>query len=356
MTLSLHSHAYTPASTVEVISEMRNSYVRQIPRGRESRLRKTQYKMLNLNLGLMRFLVFGFEITVPGYNQRSLRLKKEMGDYLKFEKPDFVTFQELWHEREGEVIEELAREHGYRVVSQEIEDFHRHKHGLEILIKNDVIDQNEETFFSAEPFQMKAFFEKFKFKGILSATFIDHGKRKITIANTHLTPVHGETNLFRTSQIGEVVKYLDKNDSRLVFLGTDLNASHSYWERKPMNQSETEHWNRNAYNYETLVLLGKLWDLGSIGGTPAATFSLTENTVADKKYGAGGEPNQVLDYIFLRSTKGSIKLLNYSRAFDKPIVDEDGSTVSLFDKVLQRELPLYLSDHFGITAKIEIHQ
>lgn len=354
--LSGYASAYTPHSTQIAIEKMRYDYTSQVRKERRSFLPKNEYRIVNYNLGLMRFFVLWSEVTVPAYPQRAQLLKQTLGDFLSTTKPDFLTLQELWHESEGQIVEELAQEHDYVLATDYLKGFPREKHGLEILVKRSIIRNLKSIEVKAQAFERKAYFEKFKFKGLLSFTFNDKKRRTITVGNTHLTPVHGDTNIHRTYQVGDLVRWLNESKAGTFILAGDMNFARTWQERAPITREEEKHWYRNAYNYEALLVMGKLWDLGALYYNDRPTFSMVENSVADYKYGTSNEPDQVLDYIFVRNQSGSVKLKSFSRVFDKPIQNGDSTNVAMEIYGLNTNLPLFLSDHFGVMATIEIQR
>ena len=340
---------------------------------RTEALAKDRLKIATINLGLLKTKMF----SVPNFEQRLNLLEFQLGSFLSLESPDFVFLQEAWHTEEYDIlgkINSIAKAHDYFSISdiynkRNNEDQNQFiNHGLNILIKRSstfISSGVMETGFRSIPRTGLEYLAGIE-KGVLFARVYLNSNINVFIATSHFTPnlipILNTQNWERRKQTLATAQILkDKaSSSDLVIFGADLNLSPEF-EYKINDGRRTDthdyQWIENSENYSLFFEETQMIDTYYIAnpGSKGYTQDRLLNPMANLGPSTDGEPEQRLDYIWMKTDHGIFFTVESSNLiFDQPLIDSNGQVILGEDEGYFNH-PLYMSDRFGVMSEVLIY-
>ncbi len=339
-----------------------------------NRPNKTQkLKVATYNLGLLEMKLLGIVIAgVPAYSLRSKLLKTVMTRFISRNKPDIMSFQEIWHKPDFFTLSRVARKLGYTPL---FTNYHKvAPYGLQVIVKNSLYDPKSAIQSRITPFTYRRWINltgsKKKeihepvlsiteqagatIRGYSVSTLKLRGVNKnLLIFNTHLTCCstflegYSDIRLKQVEVLSDAIKQESKAADYVLVMG-DFNSSP---EIKNIPKGELALWkdeNTEGYKYFLRLVLEhtNLLDTFKVSNPHAFGFTINQesNTLTAITESSRYEPKQRLDFIFFGNTYNASNWFYIKQSkliFNTPIQTSSQS-------------PVFFSDHFGVMSEIEV--
>jgi len=308
------------------------------------------------NMGFLNTTYFGVKkVRVPEYEARLQGLPEVFGAYLNQQNsPDVIALQEVWNDDAANAVRQLAKENGYisaTSILEQNQDHYKHNNiGLDLLIKEKFAEEMTVKF---SPLKSRHYLEVAVWveRGVLSASLKNIST---TVMTTHLTPTIDWISV-REKQIEELSQFINSSISTdYIFLAADFNISpeFSYTFKDRKKDGTIQEWNNNSDLYRIFQKKTQMIDSFQIANPKLKGYTQdrVHNDIANFSHSTTYEPEQRLDFVWLKAKKGKGCLIKNSKLlFNKPIPNSV-STESEFDNA-----QIFLSDHFGVESSFNCH-
>lgn len=394
MALPFMTFANDPASiqanTLEIqnaMTQMRRDYFTQITT-KDSFPAAQTLDVVTFNAGLLRINlpIIGFPVLqVPHYEERSEVFKENLETLSQNGQRDIIFLQEVWHGKDIQTILAWSASNGYVDLYDEINrlryqnmrfnkaqfkktskltgaslnralrnvgadeqylTMQKNTTGLNILIKRDSIERLVDAGFIAYRNQAGekqrgsieaiAGYER----GLLFAKLLLKDGRKVLVGTSHLSPLGLGDNQGRKLQLESLANIIKNHEVGLdlSIIGADFNVSPLWENQKGGEISETAaYWDENALNYSFFAKQSGMYDVWSVlyKQNPGYTQDRMLNELTAASGSTEKEPEQRLDYLWVKSNKYMIKI------FESDI------------EMMKEQNGFIPSDHFGVSAQIQ---
>jgi endonuclease/exonuclease/phosphatase family metal-dependent hydrolase len=322
-----------------------------------------QLKVVTYNHGLLNFRNPLRSVSVPFYKKRREAAPRIWSEFLAQNQPDAVMLQEIWYRGDYERLEKAFKLQGYSPVInyQQVSGYKTHfgikGHGLQIFIRDESLELVSQEFRPFKNFNgetIRASFENLQLlfyrvsvnRGALIASVRLKGQIKpvpILLVTTHLTSTTDQQTV-RDNQVKVLAEMMleltELNDT--IVVGADFNISPNF---EGAVAEETASYELNAKQYSIFLdrsgMLDSYQSAERIEGYQF-TQDRNYNVLARMGKSTKAEPEQRLDYVFLKGAKAK----SYETVFTERLVELKRKT-KFGDKIP-------MSDHFGIMVGIQI--
>ncbi len=319
-------------------------------------------KLVTFNAGLLNKL---FRLAyVPEYQRRSPEILNSLDIYLRQERPTIVTLQEIWHLKDVESIERVAKFNGYTSFVAE-KTKNTNPFGLMILTDSRRMSKETPARVHRPIAAPRLATEKLAGlkKGFFATNITMTNGTRILAINGHFTysSKGTEARLLQLERLSDFIKD-QKEHYDYVVLGIDTNSSDRFPKKidgKDFDEVATG-WYRDKEVYLNTALLNHEIEFTDVFKATEATAPFTQdptkNAIARHGSTTKDEPPQRLDYIWIGrnpSSNNDFYVSEPSLVFEKALTNLDGSAklaseYSSNDGTSGGEL--FLSDHSGVTA------
>ena len=331
------------------------------PRSGESQ-REGQLKVVTYNHALLNFKNPLRSVYVPMRESRSKAAPKVWSEFLAQNQPDAVLLQEIWYRNDYRRLAEAFKLQGYSpvVLDHQVPKYKRRfgirGHGLQIFLRDETLElisgdyrpfedaQGEPIIGELENFSALYYKVRVKRGTLLAKVRLRQhaGSPEITMVTTHLTS-RLEEQAVRSAQVqslSDILADLDEGQNTLV-LGADLNFSPNF---ERAREEDVPGYQLNAQQYSTFLDQSKMADSYRTAERVEGyefTQDLRHNVLARRGVSTKSEPDQRLDYIFLKRAKAKM----YQTVFSE-------RSIKVRRKKFQNRIPM--SDHFGVMVECRV--
>jgi len=230
------------------------------------------------------------------------------------------------------------------------------KHGLEIFVRSDieVIEAKFEPFLDESGDHIRTFALGFAFgaqRGALSVK-INIGGLTAQIFTSHFTPLVSNTSV-RAQQAQALADLVKASSADIRFVAADLNFSNefSFSIEGRERDGSMEEWQANAEIYSDFLQASGMMDTFlELNDEDELSFTQDRlrNDLADYSPSTAKEPEQRLDFVFMKTEALECEVVSSSLFFTEPV--QQGNEVVMSESRPNHRL--FLSDHFGVQSEV----